>query len=58
MLYDFILWVISRSLKFQKSQRFLFAERLSKIAPDFYDLILEAIVAQNQQTAFTEGRCR
>lgn len=42
--YDFILWLIPLTLKFPKSQRFLLAERLSKMALDFYDLILEAVM--------------
>lgn len=41
--YDFLLWLIPLTLKFPKSQRFLLAERLSKMALDFYDLILEAV---------------
>lgn len=39
--YDFLLWLIPLTLKFPKSQRFLLAERLSGMALDFYDLILE-----------------
>jgi len=41
--YDFLLWLIPLALKFPKSQRFLLAERLSGMALDFYDLILEAV---------------
>ncbi len=40
--YDFLRWLIPLTLKFPKSQRFLLAERLSKMALDFYDVILEA----------------
>jgi hypothetical protein len=42
--YDFLLWLIPLTLKFPKSQRFLLAERLSKMALDFYDLILDAVM--------------
>ncbi len=48
--YDFLLWLIPVTLKFPKSQRFLLAERLSKMALDFYDLILEAVLEPEQQT--------
>jgi len=41
--YDMLLWLIPLTLKFPKSQRFLLAERLSGMALDFYDLILEAV---------------
>jgi hypothetical protein len=48
--YDFLLWLIPLTLKFPKSQRFLLAERLSKMALDFYDLIVEAVLEPEQQT--------
>jgi hypothetical protein len=48
--YDFLLWLIPLTLKFPKSQRFLLAERLSKMALDFYDLILEAVMKPEEQT--------
>ncbi|RLC74607.1 MAG: diversity-generating retroelement protein Avd [Chloroflexi bacterium] len=47
--YDFLLWLIPLTLKFPKSQRFLLAERLSKIALDFYDLILDAVMSPEHQ---------
>ena len=47
--YDFLLWLIPLALKFPKSQRFLLAERLSKMALDFYDLILEAVIEPGRQ---------
>jgi len=47
--YDFLLWLIPLTLKFPKSQRFLLAERLSKMALDFYDLILEAVLEPEHQ---------
>ncbi len=42
--YDFLLWLIPLTLKFPKSQRFLLAERLSKMALDFYDIILDGVM--------------
>lgn len=47
--YDFLLWLIPLTLKFPKSQRFLLAERLSKMALDFYDTILEAVMEPERQ---------
>ena len=47
--YDFLLWLLPLTLKFPKSQRFLLAERLSKMALDFYDLILEAVMEPARQ---------
>ena len=47
--YDFLLWLVPLTLKFPKSQRFLLAERLSRMALDFYDLILEAVMEPERQ---------
>jgi len=47
--YDFLLWLIPLTLKFPKSQRFLLAERLSKMVLDFYDLILDAVMEPERQ---------
>ena len=49
--YDFLLWLIPLTLKFPKSQRFLLAERLSTMALDFYDLILDAVIEPEQTDA-------
>lgn len=48
--YDFLLWLIPLTLKFPRSQRFLLAERLSGMALDFYDLILEAVLEPEMQS--------
>jgi hypothetical protein len=48
--YDFLLWLLPLTLKFPKAQRFLLAERLGKMALDFYDLILEAVSDPEHQT--------
>ena len=47
--YDFLLWLIPLTLKFPKSQRFLLAERLSGMALEFYDRILEAVTEPEHQ---------
>lgn len=47
--YDFLLWLLPLTLKFPKAQRFLLAERLGGMALDFYDLILEAAIDQQNQ---------
>jgi hypothetical protein len=47
--YDFLLWLVPLTLKFPKSQRFLLAERLSRMALDFYDLILDAVLEPEGQ---------
>jgi len=47
--YDFLLWLIPLTLKFPKSQRFLLAERLSGMALEFYDLILDAVLEPASQ---------
>lgn len=47
--YDFLLWLVPLTLKFPKSQRFLLAERLSKMVLDFYDLILDAVMEPERQ---------
>lgn len=50
--YDFLRWLILLTLKFPKSQRFLLAERLSKMVLDFYDLILEAAMEPEQRSDY------
>jgi len=47
--YDLLLWLIPLTLKFPKSQRFLLAERMSGLALDFYDTILEAVMDADRQ---------
>ena len=53
--YDFLLWLIPLTLKYPKSQRFLLAEKTSKIALDFYDLILEGALAQTKDMGFFDN---
>ncbi|MBN1485061.1 MAG: diversity-generating retroelement protein Avd [Chloroflexia bacterium] len=56
--YDYLLWLIPLTLKFPKSQRFLLAERLSRMALDFYDLILEAVMVPESQERQLEAADR
>jgi hypothetical protein len=56
--YDFLLWLIPLTLKFPKAQRFLLAERLGKMALDFYDLILEAAMEPEMQPRKLEAADR
>ena len=56
--YDFLLWFIPLTLKFPKSQRFLLAERLSGMALDFYDLILDAALQPDGQSESLEAADR
>jgi hypothetical protein len=41
--YEFLLWLLPLTIKFPKSQRFLLAERLGRIALDFYECIISAV---------------
>lgn len=50
--YDFLLWLIPLTLKYPKSQRFLLAEKTSKLALEFYDLIMEGAFTQNNSLRF------
>jgi len=47
--YTFLLWLIPITLKFPKSQRFLLAERLSRLALDFYEVITDEVIEADQQ---------
>lgn len=47
--YDFLLWLIPLTLKYPKSQRFLLAEKTSKLALEFYDLILEIALSHSSE---------
>ena len=52
--YDFLLWLLPLTLKFPKAQRFLLAERLGKMALDFYDLILDAVADPQHQLEYIQ----
>jgi hypothetical protein len=40
--YDFILWMIPRTMSFPRSQRFILTKRLQDSVLDFYEAIIEA----------------
>jgi hypothetical protein len=40
--YDFLLWLLGRTAKFPKNERFRMAKRLEETAFAFYDLLLQA----------------
>ncbi len=40
--FDFVDWLISRTMDFPRSQRFVVTKRLQDAALDFYEGILEA----------------
>ncbi len=52
--YDFLLWLLPLTLKFPKAQRFLLAERLGKLALDFYEAILEAVIDSHEAAQHLE----
>ena len=39
--YQFLLWIMQKTQKFPKSQRFVLAARLNLLILNFYDLIIE-----------------
>jgi len=40
--YDFLLWLLGRTARFPKNERFRLAKRLEESAFAFYDLLLQA----------------
>ena len=50
--YDFLLWLLPLTMQFPKNQRFLLAEKISQLAMDFYDLILEGALTQTKEIGF------
>jgi four helix bundle protein len=46
--FDFVSWLIPRTLDFPRSQRFVVTKRLQDAALDFYERILEANGCQTQ----------
>ena len=47
--YDFILWLIPRTLSFPRSQRFILTKRLQDSLLDFYEAIIEAALCSNRR---------
>jgi hypothetical protein len=47
--YDFILWLIPRTMSFPRSQRFILTKRLQDSVLDFYETIIDAALCSNRQ---------
>jgi catechol-2,3-dioxygenase len=47
--YDFILWLIPRTLGFPRSQRFILTKRLQDSMLDFYEAIIEAALCSDRK---------
>jgi hypothetical protein len=46
--YDFILWLIPRTMSFPRSHRFILTKRLQDSLLDFYEAIIGAAVGSNR----------
>lgn len=49
--FDFLKWIISRTEKFPKSQRFFLAGRINNAMFDFYEVITEAVTVKGRSVA-------
>jgi hypothetical protein len=49
--YDFIHWLIPRTMSFPRSQRFVLTKRLQDAALDFQECIQEAALSQGRRRA-------
>jgi len=47
--YDFIVWLIPRTMDFPRSQRFVLTKRLQDSMLGFYEAIIEAALCSNRQ---------
>ena len=47
--YDFIRWLIPRTLSFPRSQRFILTKRLQDSMLDFYEAIIEAALCSDRK---------
>ena len=47
--YDFILWLIPRTMAFPRSQRFVLTKRLQDSMLSFYEKIIEAALCSDRQ---------
>jgi hypothetical protein len=45
--YDFLLWLIPQAQKFPRAYRFTLAERIQRLALDFYDSLVAAGKSKN-----------
>jgi len=44
--YDFSRWLLDHTRSFPKNQRFVMARRIEEAVPDFYDLLLMAVIVE------------
>jgi hypothetical protein len=47
--YDFVLWLMPRTMAFPRSQRFILTKRLQDSLLDFYEAIIEAAVCSRRR---------
>jgi len=47
--YDFILWLIPRTMSFPRSQRFILTKRLQDSMLDFYEAIIEVALCSDRR---------
>jgi four helix bundle protein len=47
--YDFILWLIPRTMDFPRAQRFILTKRLQDSMLDFYEAIIEAALCSQRR---------
>jgi four helix bundle protein len=47
--YDFIQWLVPRTMSFPRSQRFILTKRLQDSVLDFYEAIIEAALCSDRQ---------
>ena len=47
--YDFVQWLIPRTLPFPRSQRFILTKRLQDSMLDFYEAIIEAALCSDRK---------
>ena len=47
--YDFIQWLIPRTMSFPRSQRFILTKRLQDSMLDFYEAIIEAALCSDRR---------
>jgi hypothetical protein len=47
--YDFILWLVPRTMSFPRSQRFILTKRLQDSILDFYETIIGAAICSDRK---------
>ena len=54
--FDLLKWILQKTEKFPKSQRFFMAKRVNDTALDFYETLVKAAIRKNQtRTALKEA---